>query len=95
MSYAINYGIQPQEHMYHQKKSRFSILCISFFLLFLIIIHLFRPDMVQTMQNLLLPESGQTAEHIQTMVNQVVEGVPITDAIAAFCQKIIHNATLS
>ena len=91
MSYRIVYG--PEQKIPKKKEfptSRIRVITALFLLLFSISVKKYWPDGHAKLAELLLPGNpGVTQLALEDMVFDLGEGVPLSDAFAAFCRQII------
>ena len=63
-----------------------------FFVLFLIITHLFWPEGWVQLENWIYPgDAAVTKEALQNMASGLRAGIDLSDAVTAFCREIIHG----
>lgn len=95
MVYRIEYG-PPRPRRREKFPLRLIGLTCGFFLLFLLGIRIFCPEIPEQLTRLLLPaqneENFQSA--IASFVTQLKAGVPFYDSLTAFCREIVSYADL-
>lgn len=94
MGYRIVYGEDPGKKFGTGSRcSRFGILTVCCFLLFLLLTNLFWPAGKQMLWELCIPGDAElTAAAFETMVEDIRVGEPISDALTAFCREVIDGA---
>lgn len=97
MAYRIVYGPMPK--MVHPKREgyvRLQLLTAVFLLLFVLLVRQAWPEGTDMLRSILLPgEPGITEQSVQLMLEDIREGEPLGDAVAAFCRQIIENGEAS
>ena len=64
-----------------------------FFVLFLIMTHLFWPEGWVQLENWIYPgDAAVTKEALQNMASELRTGMYLSDAVTAFCREIIHGS---
>jgi hypothetical protein len=87
MAYSIGY--MPQRNEYREKRSKFPLLLLVFFLVFLLSVQIFSQEGASLLRRMFLPVGEETVEAFSEMVLSVEEGVPLKDAVTAFCREVI------
>ncbi len=94
MAYSIGYGPQRNEVCAKGTRFRFSVLVLVFFLVFLLSVQLFSQEGAQLLRRMILPVGDDTVEAFSAMVQAVEEGVPVSEAVTAFCREVVaHGQT--
>ncbi len=62
-------------------------LTLCFFILFLICSHLFWPEALATLRDLLVPRG----EAVSVFLSELRNGTDFTEAVEAFCQQLVSN----
>lgn len=92
MAYSIGYGPQRNEYVPTGKRSRFCVLLLVFFLVFLLSVQVFSPEGADLLRRMILPVGEETVEAFSSMVRSVEEGTPVAEAVTAFCREVIALA---
>ena len=89
MAYSIGYGPQRNDRSNKRSGTRFRVLVLVFFLVFLLCVQLFSREGADYLRRMILPVGEQTIEAFSTMVQSVEEGTPVPEAVTAFCREVI------
>lgn len=92
MSYSIGYGEQRQELYAPKTNSHFTLFLFVFLMIFFLGVQLFWDEGAQTIRQLLLPMDSNTVSAFETLTQQVIDGVPIGEAVTFFCREVIQSA---
>ena len=95
MSYRIEYGSAvPVRFQEKKRKSHLRVLTALFMLLFALGVGQFWPEGQRMLRDFLLPgEPTVTEQAFSGMIEHLTGGVPLEEAMAAFCQQIIDHGT--
>ena len=95
MIYRIEYG-PPCPRRREKFPLRLVGLTCGFFLLFLMGVRIFCPEMPEQLTQLLLPapNAGNFQDAVASFVTQLKSGVSFYDSLTAFCREIVSYADL-
>ncbi len=94
MAYSIGYGPQQNERASKGRQTRFSVLVLVFFLVFLLSVQLFSQEGADFLRRMILPVGEETVEAFSSMVQAVKEGTPVQEAVTAFCREVIARGQM-
>lgn len=86
MSYRVVYGPEQVKSTRNGRKWLFPALVCGFFLLFCGFARLFYWQELELIYQILLPNSA-----MEVLVGQIKEGEEIVQAVAAFCEDMLHG----
>lgn len=97
MGYCIKYGAgKGGTSAVPSNSRRLWAMTGAFFLLFLILTHVFWPSGVETMRGILLPGDPAAVEAAFTRMSDSLEqGDSLGEAVTAFCQEIVIRGEVS
>ena len=91
MAYRIEYT--PDSGSEKDGSWSLAIMTLLVFVLFAAVVHSFYPGQWSNLQAILLPGDGAvTGAALETLVQDLRSGIPMTDAAAAFCTQILQHA---
>ncbi len=95
MSYRIEYGGGNAVRK-PGRGNRLPVLTAGAFLLFLLLTQAFWPEGSAALRDFLIPgDSEVTTQAFSAMSEDLCEGIPISDALMAFCREILtHGETV-
>ena len=95
MSYRIEYGSAvPLRFQEKTRRSHLRMLTALCMLLFALGVGKFWPDGQRMLREFFLPgEPTVTEQAFSGMIGRLTDGVPLEEAMAAFCQQIIDHGT--
>lgn len=89
MAYKIRYDTtKPHKH---PKLLRMQTIIAAMLLAFILFAHTFWEQGSSVIRKYLLPEDGKAVTAAETLVTQLENGVPFTDALNVFCESIING----
>lgn len=94
MSYRIEYGpaIPPQYIKKRRSPLRLQIMTAACLLVFSLLVRQFFPAGIQELRHILLPGAPTvTQEALDTLMDDLRDGEPLSDAFTAFCVYIIDH----
>lgn len=97
MAYRIEYDTKVGKYEIRQNPpTGFPVLLAAVLVLFLAVTFLFWEDGAAVLKDVLIPgDDAVTILALQTMTEELKSGVPVRDALAAFCSDVIHGAEIS
>lgn len=94
MAYSIGYAPQRHEVCAKRPRIRFGVLVLAFFVVFLISAQLLSQEGARLLRQMILPFQEETVEAFSAMVQSVEQGVPVSEAVTAFCREVIEGGQL-
>lgn len=94
MAYSIGYGPLRHETKKKWTRSRFFVLVVVFFVVFLLSVQLFSQEGADYLRRMILPVENDTVEAFSAMVEAVEEGTPISEAVTTFCREVIGHGQM-
>lgn len=96
MGYRIEYGmVKTSIGKDKLSFSRIAVMTAGFLALFVLMTGVFWTSGRQKLQDYLLPgDPAVTGQALETMVSQLKAGVPVADAVEAFCQEVLDGAEI-
>lgn len=93
MSYRIEYGTAiPPKFCRKKTKTHIRKLTAMGILMFALIVNTFWPEGRTLLQNFMLPGNPSVTERaFSDMISELTHGIPMEEAMVAFCQKIIDH----
>jgi len=91
MSYSISYGSDKDLNRF-QKKKYYGLIFFSFIAAFVVGIRVFLPNVFDSFINILNPLDEFGVQAFRIMIDDVQQGIPVGEAVDAFCRSIIENA---
>lgn len=94
MSYRVEYTPQTRGAPAEKSGSVLVILMtLTVFILFLFAVHNYFPNHRTSLQNMIWPgDPAVTQTALKTMTEEIKNGLPFSQAAAAFCTEIFRNA---
>ena len=93
MSYRIDYT--EKSDALSRKNVGFStllLMTLTVFVLFLSLVHRFRPDEWSYLQTVLLPgDAAVTGKALEVLMDDLRAGVPLSEAALTFCTEIFRH----
>lgn len=90
MAYRIEYGPPFQPPQKKRSTTRLRIMTAACLLLFVLLVRQAWPEGTEKLRQFLLPgEPTVTQEAFYSMIEGIQDGVPMGDALTAFCQQIV------
>ncbi len=94
MSYRIEYGGGNAVRK-PGRGNRLPVLTAGAFLLFLLLTQAFWPEGTAALREFLLPgDSEVTAHAFSAMAEDLQQGIPVSDALTAFCREILAHGEI-
>lgn len=95
MAYRIEYGPSRPRRRETFPRRLVGLTC-GFFLLFLLGVRIFFPEIPEHLTQLLLParNGGNFRDAVNSFVTQLKAGAPFYDSLTAFCREVISYADL-
>ncbi len=76
-----------------ERPSRFWPMLAGCLAVFLLLTWAFWPEGAEMIQEMLIPgDNAATLEALNTMADNLRSGLPMSQAVSAFCQEILHGA---
>lgn len=95
MGYRIEYQPVRKIRGREQHRSRLMAFTALFFLLFLVLTHVFWPEGAQMLQRVLIPgDPAVTAAALDGLCDQLRSGAGISEAAIQFCRQILSGDAL-
>ena len=93
MSYCISYGSDKNLIRFHRKDYR-GIILLSFVTALIIGVRVFLPGVIDSFLDILNPLDEYGMQAFSVMMDQVYQGMPVGEAVDAFCNSIIEHANI-
>lgn len=96
MGYRIDYGsFKPAKSKKKINIPRVIAMTTGFLAAFFLATGLFWESGRQKLQRFLLPgDPDVTGQALETMISQIKDGEPLSDAVTAFCKEVIDGAEM-
>ena len=93
MSYRISYGSE-KDLIRFQKSNHYGLIVFAFIVELVVGIRVFLPDFFKSCLEFMNPLDEYGVQAACIMIENVRQGIPVGEAVDAFCRSIVENALL-